>query len=49
VLWGYAGQAEKLDKAFGDLAITGADQVTKDWEALTAAIAKGDLEAVDPG
>ena len=49
VLWGYAGQAEKLDRAFGTMALAGADQVTRDWEALTAAIARGELQAVDPG
>ena len=49
VLWGYAGQAEKLDKALGAMAISGADQVTKDWEALTGAIKAGRLVAVEPG
>jgi hypothetical protein len=49
VLWGYAGQAEKLDRAFGTMALAGADQVTRDWEALTAAITRGELQAVDPG
>ncbi len=45
VLWGYAGEAEKLDKAFAKLAVLGADQVTKDWEALKAAIARGEIVA----
>jgi uncharacterized protein (DUF2252 family) len=49
VLWGYAGQAEKLDKAFATMAVVGADQVTKDWEALKAAITAGKLAAVEPG
>nr|HEX4315240.1 DUF2252 domain-containing protein [Kofleriaceae bacterium] len=49
VLWGYAGQAEKLDKAFATMAVLGADQVTRDWEALTAAIKAGKLAAVEPG
>jgi uncharacterized protein (DUF2252 family) len=44
VLYGYAGQAEKLDTAIGMLAIAGADQVTKDWETLVAAIKRGDLK-----
>jgi uncharacterized protein (DUF2252 family) len=47
VLYGYAGQAEKLDRAFAKLALLGADQVTKDWEILVAAIAKGELVAAD--
>ena len=50
VLWGYAGEAEKLDKAFAKLAVLGADQVTKDWEALKGAIARGDIVATpEPG
>jgi uncharacterized protein (DUF2252 family) len=47
VLYGYAGQAEKLDRAFAKLALIGADQVTHDWEILVAAIAKGELHAED--
>jgi hypothetical protein len=47
VLYGYAGQAEKLDRAFAKLALLGADQVTKDWEVLVAAIARGELVAAD--
>ena len=46
---GYAGDAEKLDKAIATLAVAAADQVTKDWEALKAAITRGELTAVDPG
>jgi len=46
VLYGYAGQAEKLDVAIGMLAVAGADQVTKDWETLVGAIKRGDLQAV---
>jgi uncharacterized protein (DUF2252 family) len=45
VLYGYAGQADKLDRALAALALRGADQVTGDWEALTAAIGRGDIEA----
>jgi hypothetical protein len=47
VLYGYAGQSDKLDHALADLAITGADQVTGDWQALVAAIGRGELEARD--
>jgi uncharacterized protein (DUF2252 family) len=49
VLWGYAGQSDKLDKAFGTMAMLGADQVTRDWEALKKAIADGKVAAVEPG
>jgi uncharacterized protein (DUF2252 family) len=48
VLWGYAGQSDKLDKAFATMAVLGADQVTRDWEALVAAIAAGKIAAVEP-
>jgi len=44
VLFGYAGESEKLDKAFAKLAILGADQVTRDWETMTGAIQRGELE-----
>ncbi|HEY1810875.1 MAG TPA: DUF2252 domain-containing protein [Kofleriaceae bacterium] len=47
VLYGYAGQAEKLDRAFAKMALVAADQVTRDWELLVAAIAKGDLASAD--
>lgn len=47
VLYGYAGQADKLDRAIAQLAIQGADQVTSDWETLVRAIGKGELEAKD--
>jgi uncharacterized protein (DUF2252 family) len=47
VLYGYAGQADKLDRAIAELAILGADQVTGDWEALVAAIGRGEIEARD--
>ena len=43
VLYGYAGESEKLDKAFAKMALLGADQVTRDWQVMTAAVAKGDL------
>lgn len=47
VLYGYAGQSDKLDRALAGLAALGADQVTSDWEVLTGAISRGDLEAKD--
>ena len=49
VLSGYAGQADKLDRAVGDLAIAGADQVTGDWELLVRAIARGQIESRELG
>ncbi|HEX8109459.1 MAG TPA: DUF2252 family protein, partial [Kofleriaceae bacterium] len=45
VLYGYAGQSDKLDRAIAELALLGADQVTRDWEILAGAIGRGDLEA----
>jgi uncharacterized protein (DUF2252 family) len=45
VLYGYAGQSEKLDRAIAELAILGADQVTRDWEILVGAIGRGEIEA----
>jgi uncharacterized protein (DUF2252 family) len=48
VLYGYAGAAEKLDVAMASLAITGADQVTRDWEILVAAIKRGELKSIEP-
>jgi uncharacterized protein (DUF2252 family) len=47
ILYGYAGDADKLDRATAELAIAGADQVTGDWEVLVAAIRRGQLEARD--
>ena len=47
VLYGYAGQSDKLDRAIAELAVLGADQVSGDWEALVAAIRRGDIEARD--
>lgn len=44
ILYGYAGESEKLDKAFAKMALLGADHVTHDWEAMTGAIAKGELD-----
>ncbi|HMG55829.1 MAG TPA: DUF2252 family protein, partial [Kofleriaceae bacterium] len=47
VLYGYAGQSDKLDRAIAELSLLGADQVTGDWEVLTGAIGRGELEAKD--
>jgi len=49
VLFGYAGESEKLDVAIATLALTAADQVTRDWSVLVAAIKRGEFTAVDPG
>jgi len=48
VLYGYAGDAEKLDVAIASLAVTAADQVTQDWRALVGAIKRGELAAANP-
>jgi uncharacterized protein (DUF2252 family) len=48
VLFGYAGEAEKLDLAIATLALTAADQVTRDWNVLTGAIKRGELAAASP-
>ena len=45
VLYGYAGLAEKLDRAIAKLAVIGADQVTRDWEVLCKAVARGEIIA----
>jgi hypothetical protein len=47
VLWGYAGSAEKLDRALATRALAAADQVTADWQVLVDAIARGELEAIE--
>jgi uncharacterized protein (DUF2252 family) len=47
VLSGYAGKSEKLDTALASLALTAADQVTRDWTVLVGAIARGELLAAD--
>jgi uncharacterized protein (DUF2252 family) len=45
ILYGYAGEAEKLDRALAALAITAADQATADWELFLDAIKRGELVA----
>jgi uncharacterized protein (DUF2252 family) len=47
VLFGYAGDSEKLDRAIATAAVVAADQATADWEKLVAAIKKGDMEAAE--
>jgi hypothetical protein len=47
VLYGYAGDAEKLDRALASLALDAANQVTADWELLRAAITAGTITATD--
>jgi uncharacterized protein (DUF2252 family) len=45
VLYGYAGDGDKLDRAIGDCALLAADATTRDWEQLRAAIDRGEVEA----
>lgn len=47
VLFGYAGDSDKLDRAIAAAALLAADQSTADWQALVAAIKKGDVEAAE--
>ncbi len=47
VLYGYAGDAEKLDRAIAKLSVIGADQVTADWETLVGAIKRGEVASAD--
>jgi hypothetical protein len=45
VLYGYAGDNEKLDDAIAACAALAADATTRDWEQLKAAIDRGEVEA----
>jgi uncharacterized protein (DUF2252 family) len=45
VLYGYAGDAEKLDRALADFAVLYADEATRDFDAFTKAITNGHIEA----
>jgi len=45
VLYGYAGDASKLDVAIADFAVKYADQATRDYESFVKAIAGGELVA----
>lgn len=47
VLYGYAGDAEKLDRAIATMAAIAADQVTEDHALLVAAIGRGELASAD--
>jgi uncharacterized protein (DUF2252 family) len=47
VLYGYAGDAEKLDRAIATMAAIAADQVTADHALLVAAIGRGELASAD--
>ncbi len=47
MLAGYAGDSDKLDQALAAFARSYADQVEQDWKTFKAAIARGDLEALD--
>jgi hypothetical protein len=49
VLSGYAGQADKLDRAIAKLALAAADQVTADHALLVKAIKNGFLASEDLG
>jgi uncharacterized protein (DUF2252 family) len=43
VLYGYAGDAEKLDRALAEFAVLYADEATRDYEAFKKAIAAGTI------
>ena len=45
VLYGYAGDASKLDVAIAEFAVQYADQATRDYESFVEAIADGRLVA----
>ncbi|HEX7702769.1 MAG TPA: DUF2252 domain-containing protein [Kofleriaceae bacterium] len=47
VLYGYAGEAAKLDRAIAKLALIAADQVTFDYELLVGAIDRHEIIAAD--
>jgi uncharacterized protein (DUF2252 family) len=47
VLYGYAGDGERLDRAIASAALVAADQSTSDWEALVAAIKAGQMKAME--
>ena len=46
---GYLGQSEELPEALSSFAVLYADQATEDWRRLKEAVARGKLEAWDPG
>jgi uncharacterized protein (DUF2252 family) len=45
ILYGYAGESEKLDRALAALAVKAADQATADWTVFVDAIKRGELVA----
>jgi uncharacterized protein (DUF2252 family) len=47
VLYGYAGDGDRLDVAFAAAALVAADQATSDWERLKAAIAAGEVPSAE--
>jgi hypothetical protein len=47
MLAGYAGSTGKLDDAMAAFALPCADQATRDWEGLKAAIKRGELKALE--
>jgi len=47
VLYGYAGDGDRLDAAVATCAKLAADQSTADWEALKSAIAAGTMPSAD--
>ncbi|HEU4950465.1 MAG TPA: DUF2252 domain-containing protein [Holophagaceae bacterium] len=47
MLAGYAGRSDKLDRALAAFATACADQVERDWRAFKAALARGELEAIE--
>lgn len=47
ILYGYAGDGDKLDVALADLSLVGASQVEGDYEIFKKAIADGTLEVKD--
>jgi uncharacterized protein (DUF2252 family) len=47
VLYGYAGDGDRLDAAFAISAKLAADQSTSDWEALVGAIKAGNMPSAD--
>ena len=48
VLYGYAGDAEKLDRALADFAVRYADEATRDYEAFAKLIKDGSIKARVP-
>ena len=45
VLYGYAGDNDKLDRALAEFSVLYADQATRDYETFTAAIKDGRIAA----